>query len=184
MRPRLWRTALVNLLAWSIVLAVAFPLIWMVLTSIKPQTELFRIPPSILPQSVTFERFSGYEVGSKLLETNGGYERVTIVTADRDFFPVLGVAPSGPHSSRETRRRSQSSAPDSGNASLPGSSAIGRTLALTGSRWDPVQRRSSSCAANTPSSASCQRPSISYSASSTFAGFAGDAHNLWIPTNV
>jgi multiple sugar transport system permease protein len=57
MRPRLWRTALLNLLAWSIVLAVAFPLIWMVLTSIKPQTELFRIPPSILPQSVTFEHY-------------------------------------------------------------------------------------------------------------------------------
>jgi len=57
MRPRLWRTALLNLLAWSIVLAVAFPLIWMVLTSIKPQTELFRIPPSILPQSITFEHY-------------------------------------------------------------------------------------------------------------------------------
>ena len=57
MRRRLWRTALLNLLAWSIVLAVAFPLIWMVLTSIKPQSELFRIPPSILPQSVTFEHY-------------------------------------------------------------------------------------------------------------------------------
>ena len=57
MRPRLWRTALLNLVAWSIVLAVAFPLIWMVLTSIKPQTELFRIPPSILPQSITFEHY-------------------------------------------------------------------------------------------------------------------------------
>ena len=57
MRPRLWRTALLNLLAWSIVLAVAFQLIWMVLTSIKPQSELFHIPPSILPQSVTFEHY-------------------------------------------------------------------------------------------------------------------------------
>ncbi len=57
MRPRLWRTALLNLLAWLIVLAVAFPLIWMVLTSIKPQSELFHIPPSILPQSVTFEHY-------------------------------------------------------------------------------------------------------------------------------
>ena len=57
MRPRLWRTALINLVAWSIVLAVAFPLIWMVLTSIKPQSELFHIPPSILPQSITFEHY-------------------------------------------------------------------------------------------------------------------------------
>jgi multiple sugar transport system permease protein len=52
-----WRPAIRNLVAWTIVLAVAFPLIWMVLTSIKPQTELFRIPPSFLPQEVTFEHY-------------------------------------------------------------------------------------------------------------------------------
>ena len=50
-------TGLLNLSAWAVVLAVIFPLIWMVLTSIKPQSELFRIPPSILPQSVTFEHY-------------------------------------------------------------------------------------------------------------------------------
>jgi multiple sugar transport system permease protein len=52
-----WRPAIRNLVAWTVVLAVAFPLIWMVLTSIKPQTELFRIPPSFLPQEVTFEHY-------------------------------------------------------------------------------------------------------------------------------
>ena len=31
--------------AWAIVLVVAFPLFWMVVTSVKPQTELFRRPP-------------------------------------------------------------------------------------------------------------------------------------------
>lgn len=50
--------AVTSLVTWALVLAIAFPLIWMVLTSIKPQSELFRIPPSILPQSVTFEHYA------------------------------------------------------------------------------------------------------------------------------
>ena len=42
--------ALFNLFAWTIVVVVSFPLIWMIVTSLKPQTELFRIPPSLLPE--------------------------------------------------------------------------------------------------------------------------------------
>jgi len=49
--------ALFNLFAWAIVVVVSFPLIWTIVTSLKPQTELFRIPPSILPQSVTIEHY-------------------------------------------------------------------------------------------------------------------------------
>ena len=40
--------------SWSI---VSFPLIWTIVTSLKPQTELFRIPPSLLPGTVTFEHY-------------------------------------------------------------------------------------------------------------------------------
>lgn len=47
-----------NLVTWALVLIIAFPLIWMVLTSIKPQSELFRIPPRILPQNITFEHYA------------------------------------------------------------------------------------------------------------------------------
>jgi multiple sugar transport system permease protein len=47
----------INLVAWSAILVVTFPLLWMIDTSIKPQTELFRIPPSILPSRVTFEHY-------------------------------------------------------------------------------------------------------------------------------
>ncbi|RVT81507.1 carbohydrate ABC transporter permease [Rhodobacteraceae bacterium CCMM004] len=54
---KLLRTVAFNLFTWSLVLLIAFPLIWMVLTSLKPQTELFRIPPTWLPQSVTFEHY-------------------------------------------------------------------------------------------------------------------------------
>lgn len=51
-------TVVTNLVTWVLVLIIAFPLIWMVLTSIKPQSELFRIPPSILPQRITFEHYA------------------------------------------------------------------------------------------------------------------------------
>ncbi|SMD11889.1 carbohydrate ABC transporter permease [Rhizobium sp. RU36D] len=51
------RRILVNLFTWTLVAIIAFPLIWMVLTSLKPQSELFRIPPSILPTEITFEHY-------------------------------------------------------------------------------------------------------------------------------
>lgn len=47
-----------SLLAWSLVLIVAFPLFWMVITSVKPQTELFRIPPLFLPSRISFEHYA------------------------------------------------------------------------------------------------------------------------------
>lgn len=47
-----------SLLAWSLVLIVAFPLFWMVVTSVKPQTELFRIPPLFLPSRISFEHYA------------------------------------------------------------------------------------------------------------------------------
>lgn len=46
-----------NLLTWAIVLLVSVPLIWTVLTSLKPQDELFQIPPSLLPSRFTFEAY-------------------------------------------------------------------------------------------------------------------------------
>ena len=54
---RVVRKVLFNLFAWSLVLAVAFPLFWMVVTSLKPGFELFRRPPTMLPDTVTFEHY-------------------------------------------------------------------------------------------------------------------------------
>src|SRR5262249_49962977 len=56
-RPNPWARPLVSLVVWSIVLVIVFPLIWMILTSIKPQTELFRIPATFWPGEVTFEHY-------------------------------------------------------------------------------------------------------------------------------
>ncbi len=136
-------------------------------------------------QSVTFERFSGYEVGSKLLEINGGYERVTIVTADRDFFPLLGVAPLG----GRTFVKGDAASVAVISAGLwerqfaRDPSAIGRTLALTGNRWDPVQRRSIIVRREyTIIGVMPEAFQFPYGASSTFAGSSPETRtDLWIP---
>lgn len=47
-----------SLFTWAVVLTVAFPLFWMISTALKPQSELFAIPPTLLPQSPTLEHFS------------------------------------------------------------------------------------------------------------------------------
>ncbi|WP_119274376.1 carbohydrate ABC transporter permease [Taklimakanibacter deserti] len=52
------RTIAVNLLAWALVLVISFPLIWMVVTSLRPQSELIRIPPSLIPKGITFEHYA------------------------------------------------------------------------------------------------------------------------------
>ncbi|WP_305968947.1 MULTISPECIES: carbohydrate ABC transporter permease [unclassified Mameliella] len=54
---KLLRPVLLNVITWALVLLISFPLIWMIVTSIKPQTELFRIPPTWLPETVTFEHY-------------------------------------------------------------------------------------------------------------------------------
>ena len=49
---------LLNVVTWTLVLAISFPLIWMVVTSIRPESDLFTIPPSLIPRHVTFEYYA------------------------------------------------------------------------------------------------------------------------------
>jgi len=49
--------AIWSVVTWTIVLAVVFPLIWMIVTSGKPQSELFSIPPTLMPETITFEHY-------------------------------------------------------------------------------------------------------------------------------
>ena len=57
MRTPFLHKLLFNLFTWSLVLLVTFPLAWMIITSLKPQTELFRIPPTWWPETITFEHY-------------------------------------------------------------------------------------------------------------------------------
>lgn len=83
-----------NLLAWTLVLLIAFPLIWMILTSIKPQTELFRIPPTYLPGEITFEHYRRLLVETPFLT----YMRNSIILAVATTLLVITLATLGAHS--------------------------------------------------------------------------------------
>lgn len=61
MRSRLdrrWLDALAYVLLIAISAVVLFPLVWIVLTSLKPETELYAIPPTLVPMSLTTEHYS------------------------------------------------------------------------------------------------------------------------------
>lgn len=49
--------ALYNLAVWTFVLAVAFPLLWMIGTALKPNVETFAVPPTLLPVHPTLDQF-------------------------------------------------------------------------------------------------------------------------------
>ena len=91
---RLARRIAFNLFAWGLVLAIAFPLVWMILTSIKPQTELFMIPPALLPQEVTFEHYWRLLTETPFLT----YMRNSTVLATATTLLVIVIATLGAHS--------------------------------------------------------------------------------------
>ena len=83
-----------NVLAWTIVFIVAFPLVWMILTSVKPQFELFRIPPTILPQEVTFEHYHRVLVETPFLK----YFRNSVILSIGTTVVVVLIGTLGAHS--------------------------------------------------------------------------------------
>ena len=94
MRKPLLKRILYNVFAWSVVCLIAFPLFWMILTSLKPQYELFLIPPTILPSEVTFEHYW------RLLEETPflTYMKNSIFLAVGTILVVIVVGTLGAHS--------------------------------------------------------------------------------------
>jgi multiple sugar transport system permease protein len=102
-------TLFVNLITWSLVLVTSFPLFWMVVTSLRVQSDLFRIPPSLIPRQITFESYAKllqetpflrYFVNSIMLATSttvavvavgtlGAYSLVRFVYRGRDTLATL-----------------------------------------------------------------------------------------------
>lgn len=83
-----------NVGAWGVVLALIFPLLWMMLTSIKPQSELFLIPPEILPQNVTLEHYRRLLTETPFLV----YLKNSVWLATATTLLVIVVATLGAHS--------------------------------------------------------------------------------------
>ena len=92
--PRWLRRSLFNLFAWGVILAIALPLVWMVITSIKPQSELFVIPPAFFPEDITFEHYRRLLTETPFLT----YLRNSIILASGTTAVVIVVATLGAHS--------------------------------------------------------------------------------------
>jgi multiple sugar transport system permease protein len=92
--PNSWKRSLVTLLVWPMVLAIIFPLIWMVVTSFKPQTELFRIPATFWPERITLEHYQTLFDGTPFLK----YLRNSIILSISTTITVIVVAVMGAYS--------------------------------------------------------------------------------------
>ena len=52
-----WRTALLTLCALLLTVAMLLPLVWMLLTSFKPESEIVAFPPRLFPHSFTVQHY-------------------------------------------------------------------------------------------------------------------------------
>ena len=85
---------LFNLFAWLVVLLIAFPLLWMILTSLKPQSELFLIPPTFFPGEITFEHYKRLLVETPFLT----YMKNSLWLAGATTVVVIVIGTLGAHS--------------------------------------------------------------------------------------
>jgi ABC-type glycerol-3-phosphate transport system permease component len=94
-RPRAAvRALLFNAGAWVLVVLIAFPLLWMLGTSLKPQSELFQRPPHLLPRAPTLENYR-----QLLFETPfPTYFRNSVIVATATTVIVIVVATLGAYS--------------------------------------------------------------------------------------
>ena len=92
--PSPLRRLLFNVFAWTVVLVIAFPLLWMLLTSLKPQSELFLMPPELLPGAITFEHYRQLLVETPFLT----YLRNSVWLAVGTTVVVTVIATLGAHS--------------------------------------------------------------------------------------
>ncbi|MCP4998758.1 MAG: carbohydrate ABC transporter permease [Hyphomicrobiales bacterium] len=99
------RRILFNVIAWGLVLAVAFPLFWMIVTSLKPGFELFRRPPTMLPETVTFEHYWRLLSETPFLL----YFRNSVILASATTVVVVGIGTLGAYSLVRFRYRGRES---------------------------------------------------------------------------
>lgn len=88
------RRILFNVFAWAVVLTIVLPLLWMVLTSLKPQSELFLIPPTLIPGEITFEHYRRLLTETPFLT----YMRNSGILAAGTTLIVIVIATLGAHS--------------------------------------------------------------------------------------
>jgi ABC-type glycerol-3-phosphate transport system permease component len=99
------RRIVFNIFAWAIVLMVAFPLFWMLVTSVKPQSELFQRPPTMLPETWTFQHYAKLLFDTKFLT----YFRNSVILSTATTVIVIAIATIGAYSLVRFRYRGRES---------------------------------------------------------------------------
>lgn len=85
---------LTTLVAWAVILVLVTPLFWMISTSLKPDSELFAVPVTLLPEDWTLEYYT-----SLLTETAfPTYFINSFVIATATTLAVIAVATIGAYS--------------------------------------------------------------------------------------
>ena len=69
MRP--WVAAILYAVLGAITFVVCFPLLWAISTSLKPKDEIFRWPPTIWPENITFEAYHELLFGGSVASAPG-----------------------------------------------------------------------------------------------------------------
>jgi multiple sugar transport system permease protein len=83
-----------SLTTWPIVLLIAFPLLWMLITSVKPAAELFSAPPTLLPGTITFEHYARVLQDTPFLQ----YFANSMILATSTTLVVIVIAVLGAYS--------------------------------------------------------------------------------------
>lgn len=69
MKP--WAAALLYAVLGAITFVVCFPLLWAISTSLKPKDEIFRWPPTLWPEHVTFDAYRELLFGGSVASAPG-----------------------------------------------------------------------------------------------------------------
>jgi len=66
-----WVAALLYAVPSAITVVVCFPLLWAISTSLKPKSEIFRWPPTLWPENITFESYRELLFGGAVASAPG-----------------------------------------------------------------------------------------------------------------
>ena len=69
MRP--WVAAILYAVLGAITFVVCFPLLWAISTSLKPKDEIFRWPPTLWPENITFDAYRELLFGGTVASAPG-----------------------------------------------------------------------------------------------------------------
>ena len=67
MKKKAWNSLLKHMGVVAIAICFIFPIYWMIVTSIKPNEAILRLPPQFIPQRATLANYQGILTDGKFL---------------------------------------------------------------------------------------------------------------------